>query len=252
MGGRLGRCADRFAVTDACVARDLGVAVVVADVPPAVFRDVRDAVPPIPERCLMELPRVHLLWGYSELAAAVASAGGPDLRREIVDKVSGDVGKALTQAAAWEHVADSLGAVHDNLAHGAGAVTTAWSGVAADAADAHLQRVLSALTSHSHVCRQVAGHLRDAVGLAVDVAQVAVDTVQVAITALIAGVGLAYVPIFGLVHGITRVREVIKLLDLRKVLAFFAAALMAIRDGIIGLLQALDAEPVPQLVGRAA
>ena len=118
-------------------------------------------------------------WGFDQANDLLISLGGTDLRRELTDLVAGDIGKALSQASAWEHAAQSLAAVRGQPARRAPAASArSWEGEAASWSRAYTDAWVGALGLQSEALAAIAAHLRDAVAQAVDVAQIVVDLIR--------------------------------------------------------------------------
>ncbi|MFX0579056.1 hypothetical protein [Nocardia nepalensis] len=57
------------------------------------------------------LPEVSLGLRYDKICELISWVGGPDIRKELTNLSAGDVGKAATQASAWQHPGECLEAV---------------------------------------------------------------------------------------------------------------------------------------------
>ena len=91
------------------------------------------ATRPTSPTCLpVEVPELSLGGPVDHVLELVTRLGGPDLRRDLTDLLAGDVGKASSQARAWEQAAASTLAIRDDLARGQATVARSWLGVAAD------------------------------------------------------------------------------------------------------------------------
>jgi uncharacterized protein YukE len=251
-GDGLRHCAERYAAIDARIAHDLH--------PDARshhdrrgdrrvsphFRDRGGATPTAPVCGGEVLPEVTVGWGFAHVCDLISHWGGPDLRHELVDEVSGDIGKALAQASVWEHAAQSLSAVRGTLADGSTLVGRTWEGRAASASRDHIEEWVEALGSQSDALFLVAEHLRDAVGLAVEVAQLIADVVQQVVTAVLAGFAFASIPIYGQVHAVHRIRDVLRLLnDARKVILVFWTFLVAMKDALMAIIGCFTGQSLP-------
>jgi len=247
-GAALRYAAESFARTDARIAHGLGAGTVHGGdgLVGRGFADTGPSRPQAPSSGGEVLPVVTLGWSYDHAAEVVIGLGGPDIRSWITDHLAGDIGKAAAQAAAWEQAARALKAIQDNLAHGSHRVARSWVGAAAGSSRSHLDALIGALDRQGDTLAQVAEHLRDAIGQALDVAQLVVDTIKEVIAIVVAGWGYAAIPIFGQVQAVERARDVLRLVwDAKKVLNVFWGFLLAIKDCFAMAVDCLTATPLP-------
>jgi hypothetical protein len=246
-----------YARTDSRVAQSFGPgAAITDDHSVRGFHDRGMTAPPWPAHCNEVLPQVTFGWAFDQLCRLVQDVLGWDLRRGLTDQIAGDVGKALEQADAWEFAGAAVGVVGDNVSRGARAVTTTWAGKAASSSHDYALEWVGSLDAQSRAMNHVAGHLRDAVTLAVDVAQVIVDFVKEMAYIVMAGWTFASIPIYGQVRAVQGIKDVLRLLwDAKKVLAVFWQALVTLKSCFLGALHDVTGEsvpPAPQLPARAA
>ena len=192
------------------------------------------------------LPAVTFGWVLDKATELVSALGGPDLRREVTDVVTGDIAKAATQAAAWQHAGEALSAVRDNLARGSDTVAITWAGAASTSSRTYAASWVDALGSQSGAMSMVAVHLRDVVDQAVQVAQFVVDAVKEICTLVWAGWTLASIPIYGQVQLVDKVRDAVRLaLEARKVLAVFWSFLVMVTDAFVVAADCFTTEALP-------
>lgn len=196
------------------------------------------------------LPQVHLGFPYDQVCDLVVRIGLSDPREHVTRFIAGDVGKALTQAAYWEAFAGDLGLVGADLARGGHRIRDSWEGRAADRADATMQRWLAALADQGCAMSSLGGHLRDLVAEAVDMAQLVVDLLRFFLSTVSAGWSYAYLPIYGEIELIRKIREAWHLvMDARKVLAVFWGFVRVIAGAIGELVELLSTSALPAAPG---
>ena len=203
------------------------------------------------------LPAVSFGGLFDQAHELLVQLGAPDVRSWATEFVGGDIGKALSQASAWEHAGRALTAVSGNLSHGSQRVARTWEGSAAQSSRTYSRDWIGALDLQGDTLARVAAHLRDAVEQAVDVAQLVVDTVKEMLAIVLAGYVLRLHP--DLRPG--RARQAAPRHGAgcsgtpKKVLAVFWYFLLVIKDCFIGAADALTGEPLPPapaLPARAA
>jgi hypothetical protein len=254
-GAALRLAAAGYARTDARVAQDLDMGAALTDDGRVGrgFDDAGPTTPPPPECGGQVLPTVTFGALFDQANDLLMHIGGPDVRSWATDQVTGDIGKATSQASVWEHAGRALSAVGGNLSHGSHRVARSWEGAAAASSGTYSQAWIGALDLQGDTMAGVAAHLRDAVEQAVDVAQVIVDVVKEMIAIAAAGWSLAGIPIFGQVELARRFRDVVRLLwDAKKVLAVFWYFLLVLKDCFVGAADTLDGEPLPDAPSLSA
>jgi hypothetical protein len=158
------------------------------------------------------------------------------------------VGKALSQASAWEHSGRALAAVSGTLSRGDPLVARSWNGRAAASSRASIRAWVGALDVQSDTMGRVAQHLRDLVDQALDVAQVVADTAKELIAIVVGGLTCASIPIFGQAELGRRFRDLVRLVwDAKKVLAIFWYFLAVMKDCFVSAADLLTGEPLPDV-----
>ena len=254
-GERLGQVAGTlrdlqadFRETDSRVAQDFGVgAAITDDGSGAGFDDLASATPvPAPDGGGADLPEVSFGWALDKVCDLLSYIGGPDPREYVTKWIAGDIGKAALQASAWEHAADCVKIVEQNLASGAGAIALTWKGRASVSAAAHLDQWLTALADQATGMGQMAGHLRDMITQAVDMAQLVVDIIKTVISMATAALSSAYIPAWGQWKLIKTAKEVLELVNnARKVIMVFWNALKMIKSAIVMIVHAFSVDALP-------
>ena len=188
-GAALRLAAAGYARTDARVAQDLDVRAACTDDGRVArgFDDTGPTTPPLPECGGEVLPTVSFGGLFDQAHELLVQLGAPDVRSWATEFVGGDIGKAMSQASAWEHAGRALTAVSGNLSHGSQRVARTWEGSAAQSSRTYSRDWIGALDLQGDTMARVAAHLRDAVEQAVDVAQLVVDTVKEMLAIVLAG-----------------------------------------------------------------
>jgi uncharacterized protein YukE len=247
-GASLETMADRYRDLDARVAQEFGVgARIIDDGRADGFRDVADAsAVPTPTSTGEELPEVSFGFPFDQLCDLMSSIGGPDPREYVTQWIAGDVGKASLHASAWEHAADGVKAMERNLASGSAAIGRTWDGRAAVRSAEYVEEWVTALSDQASGMSQVSAHLRDMIRQAVDMAQVVVDIIKTVVATAAAAWSNAYIPIYGQIKLVDKVRDLIKLVnDARTVITMFWSALVLIKDGIVMVMHSFDVDALP-------
>jgi hypothetical protein len=247
-GSALLQAAQAYARTDSRAAHRFGSgAGMVGDGPSGgAFHDRGVTAPQCPTSHGLALPELTFGWSLDEVVRLAQHAWGWDIRAEITGQITGDVGRALTQAEAWDNAGAALAVIGHNVAHGATAVTATWEGDAWTSSHHYALDWIRALDALSRGMTRAAHYLRDTVALAVQVAQVVVDVFRELAYIVTAGIGFANVPIYGELRAIKALRDVWRLLnDARKVLQIFWQALVIVKDTLRALAIACTAESLP-------
>ncbi|MEU0503258.1 hypothetical protein [Nocardia sp. NPDC005998] len=193
------------------------------------------------------LPEISLGILYDKICELISWVGGPDIRKELTDLIAGDVGKAATQASAWQHVGECLEAVRKNLEHGETNINKTWTGQASAAEADYFTRWNTALTNQKSASSQMAQYLKDSVTQAVALAQVIVDVVMTVIQLLSAALGSAAIPVWGQWKTIKTVRDGIKTVwKAYSALNVFIQLLRTIKDFIVATHSVFTREALPK------
>jgi hypothetical protein len=247
-GAALRHAAAGYARTDSRVAKDFDEGAPVTDDGSVSqrFHDTGPSTPPPPQCDGEVLPAVTFGALFDQANELLIQIGGPDIRSGLTDFVTGDIGKALSQASVWDDAGRALAAVSGNLSHGSVLVARSWEGAGAVSARHYSEIWIGALDLQSDTLARVAQYLRDAVEQAVDVAQLITDTVKEIMAVVVAGATFAHIPIFGQAQAVKRLSDVVKLVtDAKKVLAVFWCFLLVIKDCFVAAADTLTAEPLP-------
>ena len=124
---------------------------------------------------------------FDQAHELLVQLGAPDVRPWATEFVAGDIGKAMSQASAWEHAAQALAAISGQPVPRLPPGGWSWEGSAASSSRTHSRAWIGALDLQGDTMARVAAHLRDAVEQAVDVAQLVVDTVKEMLAIVLAG-----------------------------------------------------------------
>ncbi|GIH10027.1 hypothetical protein Rhe02_80940 [Rhizocola hellebori] len=195
---------------------------------------------------LPDPPEVSFGWILDKVCELVAWVGGPDLRVEVTRWIAGDVDKAARHVGAWQAVANCLDVVEANLASGKVNIGGTWTGTAAAAAIAHMDKWSTALTDQSSAMRTMAQHLADAINEAVKMAQVVVDIIRTIVSVISAGLANAAIPFYGQWKLISSVKEAITMIwSAIKVIQVFWNMLNLIIDTIQMAIASFSRESLP-------
>lgn len=237
-----------YAETDRQVAQSFGVGAAITDDGGAASSpDVAGTALSSPSGSGVQLPEVTFGFPFDQACDLLGAIGLPDPREYVTAWIVGDVAKADRQAACWDHYADVTDAVRQNLEHGNGAVAESWRGEAATRASATMDAWAAALAGHAGGMRDMGEHLRDMVQQALDVAQTIVDTVKFFISLMAAAWSNAYIPIYGQIKLVEKVRDAFRLInDARRVLMVFWTFLHVVKDVITSLVHVFTAQGLPE------
>ncbi|HXH79794.1 hypothetical protein [Nocardioides sp.] len=238
---------DDFAETDAQVAQTFGVGAAIVDGGGNNFPDSRPAGSiPAPSTSGDVLPEVSFGFVLDQCCDLLMWVGCPDPREYVTKWIAGDIGKASLQAEAWEHLSGCVDAVQRNLDSGLDRIGQTWAGGAAQNASARAASWIEALATQSASCSAMAGHLRDMIDQAVQMAQVVVDIIKTVISLVTAALSSAYIPGWGQWKAIKTVKEAIPLINnARKVITVFWNAITMVKDGIIMIINAFSIDALP-------
>jgi hypothetical protein len=180
-----------------------------------------------------ELPEVSFGFLLDKVCDLVVWVGGPDPREEVTRWLAGDIDKAARHVSAWKAVAACCDVVEENLTWGGKSITNTWTGSAANAAIAHVQKWATSLTGQAGAMRKMGDHLWDMIGQAVQMAQVVVDIIRTVVSVVSAGLSNAAIPFYGQWKLIQSVKEAITMVwNAIKVVRVFLNALTLIIDTI--------------------
>jgi uncharacterized protein YukE len=211
------------------------------------FDDVVDAGPRCPYVPARELPHVNFGFPFDPACDLASSIGLPDPRDYVTQWIVGDVAKAGSHAAYWELYSDLVAGVGTNLEHGQASIDRTWTGRAASSAGAEVAAWTAALSDQSEAMATMAAHVRDMVEQALDMAQLVVDTVKFFISTVAAGWSNAWIPIYGQVKLVDKVRDAFHLInDARKVISVFWSFLMVLKDAFNLAVDAFTTTGLPQ------
>jgi uncharacterized protein YukE len=254
-GDRLGRVSTALDATrrtyvdaDARAAQGFGIGRAIADDGSADgFGDMaRVGSIPAPSLAGVVLPEVSFGFVLDKVCDLIVWVGGPDPREHVTRWIAGDIDKASLQASAWEHASDCVKSAEKNLTHGRGQILATWTGDAATASAATVEKWIASLGDQSQGMRSMSGHLRDMVVQAVDMAQVVVDIIKTVISIVSAALSSAYIPGWGQWKAIKTVKEAITLVNnARKVISAFWNALTMIKDYIVSLVHSFSITDLP-------
>lgn len=238
---------DDFAETDAQVAQTFGIGAAIKDGGSANFADSRPAGSiAAPSTSGVVLPEVSFGYVLDKCCDLIVWVGGPDPREYVTKWIAGDVNKASLQASAWDHLSTCVDSVQRNLDAGLDRIGQTWAGGAAQNASARTQSWITALTTQSSSCTTMAGHLRDMVEQAVQMAQVVVDIIKTVVSLVTAALSSAYIPGWGQWKAIKTVKEAITLVNnARKVITVFWNAITMIKDSIIMIVNQFSITSLP-------
>jgi uncharacterized protein YukE len=195
---------------------------------------------------LPDPPEVTFGWILDKVCDLVAWVGGPDPRAEVTRWIAGDVDKAARHVGAWQAVANCVDVVQANLAAGKVSIGGTWTGSAASAAIAHMDKWSTCLTDQSSAMRKMAQHLNDAINEAVKMAQVVVDIVRTIVSVISAGLANAAIPFYGQWKLISSVKEAITMIwSAIKVIQVFWNMLNLIIDAIQMAIASFSRESLP-------
>lgn len=236
-----------LAGTDREVAARFGGQPVVSDDHDAAgFDDVQDQGLRCPAVPTSELPHVAFGFPFDQACDLLGAIGFPDPRDYVTKWIVGDIGKAQYQAAYWDEYGSVTSAVGANLAHGQQTIARTWKGEAATSAAATTSAWAAALRTQADGMKDIAAHLRDMVEQALGVAQLVVDTVKFFITTVAAGWSGAYIPIYGQIKLVDKVRDAFHLINnARKVLSVFWGFLTVMKDVLFSAVDVFTTQGLP-------
>lgn len=236
-----------FAETDSQVAQTFGVGAAIVDGGSASFPDARSAGSiPAPSTAGEVLPEVSFGYVLDKCCDLIVWVGGPDPREYVTQWIAGDISKASLQAEAWEHLSVCVDSVQRNLDAGLSRIAQTWAGGAAQNASARTTSWIDALASQSTSCTSMAGHLRDMIEQAVQMAQVVVDIIKTVVSIVTAALSSAYIPGWGQWKAIKTVKEAITLVNnARKVITVFWNTITMIKDSIIMIVNQFSITALP-------
>lgn len=236
-----------FAETDAQVAQTFGAGAAIVDGGPSSFPDSHSAGSiPAPSTTGETLPEVSFGFLLDQCCDLIMWVGGPDPREHVTKWIAGDIEKASLQAEAWEHLSQCVDFVQRNLDAGLSRIGQTWGGGAAQNASARTTSWVEALATQSTACSSMAGHLRDMIDQAVQMAQVVVDIIKTVISLVTAALSSAYIPGWGQWKAIKTVKEAITLVNnARKVITVFWNAITMVKDGIIMIINHFSIDALP-------
>lgn len=195
---------------------------------------------------LPDPPEVSLGFVFDKVCGLMASITGFDLREKITQWVAGDVEKAARHVAAWKAVAACCDAVEENLAWGRKSIANTWTGPAAGAATAHVERWGTSLTAQATAMRKMGEHLWDMIGQAVQMAQVVIDIIKTIVSLITAALSNAAIPFYGQWKLIKTVWEGVKMAySAWKVVKVFLNALHMLISVIEMAVNAFTADSLP-------
>lgn len=199
-----------------------------------------------PSVSLATLPEVHFGFPWDQACDILSHVGFPDPREYVTAWIVGDIGKAGMQAGYWDMIGTNLGHVHNNVSHGASLIDRTWEGRSATQQAALVRQWLVALDDQSLGMKVMAGHVRDMVGEALDMAQMVVDTIKFVVSTLAAGWSCAYIPIYGAIKIVEKVKDTWHLINnARKVISVFWSFLNVMKDAIMGAIDVFSATSLP-------
>ncbi len=248
-GDALSRIVTDYAATDARVAQDFGVGARLTDdgLVASGFYDVPGVLPvTAPSIDGQTLPVVSFGAIFDKICDLTSWIIGIDPREYVTRWIAGDIEKASLQASAWQHVSDCLDRVEGNLERGQSTINGTWSGHAATASSAYVERWLAALTEQASGMGQISRHLRDMIRSAVDLAQSVVDLIRMIISMCSAALASSYIPLWGQWKAVKTIKEAWEIFKTaRKAIQAFWLILTTIKDLLIGMVHAFGIESLP-------
>jgi hypothetical protein len=204
-------------------------------------------VPPGGEGVSMpDLPEVSFGFLFDKVCDVIVWVGGPDPREAVTRWLAGDIDKAARHVSAWKAVAACCDVVEENLTWGGKSIANTWTGSAAGAAIAHVEKWASSLTEQAGAMRKMGEHLWDMIGQAVQMAQVVVDIIRTVVSLVSAGLSNAAIPFYGQWKLIKTVKEAITMIwSAIKVIRVFLNALTLLIDTIKMCVNAFTAAKLP-------
>ena len=195
------------------------------------------------------LPEVSFGFMLDKVCDLIQWIGGPDPREHVTRWIAGDLDKAARHVEAWKAVAECCDIVEDNLKSGSKSIANTWTGDAAVAAVAHIEKWASCLLEQAGAMRKMGEHLWDMIGQAVQMAQVVVDIIRTVISVVMAGLANASIPFYGQWKLISSIKEAITMVwSAIKVVRVFLNMLILIIDTIkmcIGAFSVAKLPPAP-------
>lgn len=144
-----------------------------------------------------DLPEINFGFPFDQLATALNWVCGYDIRREVTDRLVGDVVGLSKQAAAWYTVgsaASSYGMYLDNANQ---TIAKTWRGDSHTQTSAAMAAWVTSLGKQHTDLHEVAMHLEDIASDAVDMAQLAVDLIMYAVDLVASAWASQWIPIYG-------------------------------------------------------
>lgn len=236
-----------FAETDRKVSQKFGVGKHITDDGHASgLEDVSPVALSCPSVSGQDLPVVHLGFPFDQACDIADWVGLGDPRHLVTQWIVGDIPKARTHEAYWAMYGSQMASVSKNLAHGQQVINNTWRGDAATKSAAAMDRWVTATDSQSQAMTQMAGHVKDMVDQAMDMAQLVVDTIKFFISTISAGWSCAAIPFYGEWKLVKTVKEAWHLInDARKVISVFWSFLNVLKDAFRGLYDGFTATGLP-------
>lgn len=195
------------------------------------------------------LPEVSFGFMLDKVCDLIQWIGGPDPREHVTRWIAGDLNKAARHVEAWKAVAECCDIVEDNLKSGGKSIANTWTGDAAVAAIAHIEKWASCLLEQAGAMRKMGEHLWDMIGQAVKMAQVVVDIIRTVVSVVMAGLANASIPFYGQWKLISSIKEAITMVwSAIKVVRVFLNMLILVIDTIkmcIGAFSVAKLPPAP-------
>jgi hypothetical protein len=193
-----------------------------------------------------DLPEVSFGFLFDKVCDLVVWVGGPDPREQVTRWLAGDIDKAARHVSAWRAVAACCDVVEENLRWGRKSIANTWTGSAASAAIAHVEKWAASLTGQAGAMRKMGEHLWDMIGQAVQMAQVVVDIIRTVVSLVTAGLSNAAIPFYGQWKLIKTVKEAITMVwQAIKVVRVFLNALTMLIDTIRLCVNAFTTATLP-------
>lgn len=193
-----------------------------------------------------DLPEVSFGFLFDKVCDLVVWVGGPDPREKVTRWLAGDIDKAATHVSSWRAVADCVAIVENNLAWGRKSISNTWTGTAASAAGAYVDKWITSLTEQADAMRKMGDHLWDMIGQAVQMAQVVVDIIKTLVSLVSAALSNAAIPLYGQWKLIKTVKEGIQMVwQAWKVVKVFLDALKMVIGTIQMCVNAFTAAKLP-------
>ena len=144
-----------------------------------------------------ELPEIDFGFPFDQLAWAVDTVCGFDVRREVTDIIVGNVVEVSTQSNAWYSASSLVSTTQWNLWRANSWIGATWSGEAALESIGSSEEWVTTFENEAVDLDNVALHLKDIAADAVEVGQLVVDLILFAVDLIASAWTAQFIPIYG-------------------------------------------------------